>query len=118
MFENIKKDMVMGQKEVPDLLIEGVKLDTLNHYEIYVNDKDIELIVSTSVIPVLFKYGIIHHKLIDKHLWIFEPCRSLDGYDEIAQWGFVIKSCSMDYELNADGEPCQYHLTFRNYENG
>lgn len=118
MLDRIKKDMIIGQKEVPDLLIDGIRLDTLDSYEIEVNDKNIDLVISTPVIPLLFKYGIVHHKLQDKLLSIYEPYRSLNGCDGVAQWGFIIKSCSISYELGADLEPCRYYLTFRNYENG
>lgn len=109
-------NIVIGQKETPDLVIEGIELNTVSEFDVCINNEEIDISVTLAVIPKSIKRKIIYNQLINTMLYIREPVRLLDGSDFLDCWEIEIKNCTMDYSLSAEGEPCRYYLTFRNYK--
>ena len=109
---------IIGQKEIPDLVIDGIELDTASDFHVFVDNEEIDVIVTLAVIPKLIKRRILNNTLINTLLYVREPVRLIDGSDDMDCWKMKIKNCTMDYSLGAEGEPCRYYLTFRNYSNG
>ena len=111
-------NIIIGQKAIPDLIIDGIGLDTASDFRVFVHNEEIDIIVALAVISKSIKRKILYNQLINTMLYIREPVRLLDGSDGVDCWEMEIKSCTMDYSLDANGEPCRYYLTFRNYNNG
>lgn len=111
-------NIIIGQKEVPDLVIDGIRLNTASDFHVFTHNEEIDIVVTLAVIPKSIKRKILYNQLINTMLYIREPVRLLDGSDGVDCWEMEIKSCTIDYSLDASGEPCRYYLTFRNYNNG
>ena len=111
-------NILMGQKEVPNLTIDGMELDTASDFHVYMHNAEIDVVVTLAVIPQLIKTRFLNNQLINTLLYVREPVRFIDGSDGMYCWKMEIKSCTMDYSLNAEGDPCCYYLIFRNYNNG
>jgi hypothetical protein len=109
---------IIGQKEIPDLVIDGIELNTASDFRVFTRNKKIDVIITLAVIPKLIKTKILNNELINTLLYVQEPVRLIDGSDDTDCWTMKIKNCTMNYSLGADGEPCRYYLTFRNYNNG
>lgn len=110
-------NQIIGQKEIPDLVIDGIELDTAKDFHVFIHNEKIDVIVTLAIIPKLIKTKILNNELINTLLYVQEPVRLIDGSDDIDCWKMEIKNCTMDYSLGAEGEPCCYYLTFRNYNN-
>lgn len=111
-------NQIVGQKEIPDLLINGNLVDTATDFSVLTQNGEIEIQIVLAVIPLALKRQILNDEIINTELSITEPIRLLDGSDDICHWAFTIGSVTMHYSLGVNGEPCRYYLTFRNYNNG
>ena len=109
---------IIGQKEIPDLLINGNLVDTAMDFNVSTQNGAIEIQIVLAVIPLSLKRQILNDEIINTELSITEPIRLLDGSDDTHHWAFTIRSVTMYYALDVNGEPCRYYLTFRNYNNG
>lgn len=108
----------IAQKEVPDLIIDGALLDTLNEFDLLTKNGNIDVVVSIVVIPKELKQKLTNGFLINTTVVIKEVIRDYDGNDSILETSFVIKDYEFSYTLTSDGEPTRYNLILRNYNNG
>lgn len=108
----------MAQKEVPDLIIDGALLDTLDEFDLLTKNGNIDVIVSIVVISKELKQKLTNGFLVNTTVVIKEKVRDYNGNDSILETSFVIKDYEFSYTLTSDGEPTRYNLILRNYNNG
>lgn len=108
----------IAQKEVPDLIIDGILLDTLDEFELFTKNGNIDVIVSIVVISKELKQKLIDGFLVNTTIVIKEEVRDFEGNDSILETSFVIKDYEFSYTLISDAEPTHYNLILRNYNNG
>jgi hypothetical protein len=108
----------IAQKEVPDLIIDGALLDTLDEFDLLTKNGNIDVIVSIVVISKELKQKLTNGFLVNTTVVIKEVVRDYDGNDSILETSFVIKDYEFSYTLTSDGEPTRYNLVLRNYNNG
>lgn len=108
----------IAQKEVPDLVIDGILLDTLDEFELFTKNGNIDVIVSIVVISKELKQKLTNGFLINTPIVIKEEVRDLDGNGSILETSFIIKDYEFSYTLTSEGEPTRYNLILRNYNNG
>ena len=108
----------IAQKEVPDLVIDGMLLDTLDEFELFTKNGNIDVIVSVVVISKELKQKLTDGILVKTAMRIKEEVRDYEGNDSILETSFVIKDYEFSYNLASDGEPTRYNLILRNYNNG
>lgn len=108
----------IAQKEVPDLVIDGVLLDTLDEFELFTKNGNIDVVVSIVVLSKELKQKLTSGFLVNTMVVIRETVRGYDGNDTILETSFTIKDCEFSYVLTSDGEPTRYNLILRNYNNG
>jgi hypothetical protein len=108
----------ISQKEVPDLIIDGALLDTLDEFDLLTKNGNIDVVVSIVVIPKELKQKLTNGFLINTTAVIKEMVRNYDGSDSSLETSFVIKDYEFSYSLTANGEPTRYNLILRNYNNG
>lgn len=108
----------IGQKEVPDLVIDGVLLDTLDNFELFIKNGNIDVVASTRLLSKELKQKLTRCALLDTGAVIKEIVRNYDGSDTILENSFIIEDYEFSYTLTADGEPTLYNLILRNYTDG
>lgn len=108
----------IAQKIVPDLVIDGILLDTLDEFELFTKNGNIDVIVSVVVISKKLKQKLTDGFLVNTTMVIKEEVRDFEGNDSILETSFVIKDYEFSYTLASDGEPTRYNLILRNYNNG
>lgn len=108
----------IAQKIVPDLVIDGILLDTLSEFDLFTKNGNIDVIVSVVVISKELKQKLTDGFLVNTTIVIKEEVRDYDGNDSILETSFVIKDYEFSYTLTSDGEPACYNLILRNYNNG
>lgn len=108
----------IAQKEVPDLIIDGVLLDTLDEFDLLNQNGNIDVKVSIVVISKELKQKLTDGFLVNTTVVIKEVVRDYEGNDSILETSFVIKDYEFSYTLAADGDPTRYNLILRNYNNG
>ena len=108
----------IAQKEVPNLIIDGALLDTLDEFDLLTKNGNIDVVVSIVVIPKELKQKLTEGFLVNTTVVIKETVRDYDGNDSILETSFVIKDYEFSYALTFDGEPTRYSLILRNYNNG
>jgi hypothetical protein len=108
----------IAQKEVPDLIINGVVLDTLSEFDLFIKNGHIDMTASMVVISKELKRKLTNNLLVGTTVVIEEALRDYDGNDSISESSFVIKDYEFSYALDSDGEPTHYNLVLRNYYNG
>lgn len=108
----------VAQKEVPDLVIDGILLDTLDRFDLFINKGNIDVVVSIVVISKELKQKLTNNFFVDTTAVIKEKVRDYDGDDSILETSFVIKDYEFSYSLTSEGEPTRYNLILRNYNNG
>ena len=108
----------VAQKEVPDLIIDGILLDTLDEFELSTKNGNIDVIVSIVVISKELKQKLTDSFLVNTTVVIKEILRDYDGNDSILETSFVIKDYEFSYVLTSNGDPTRYNLILRNYNNG
>lgn len=108
----------VAQKEVPDLIIDGIFLDTLDEFDLLNKNGNIDVVVSIVVISKELKQKLTNGFLVNTTVVIKETARGYDGNDSILETSFVIKDYEFSYTLVSDGEPTRYNLVLRNYNNG
>lgn len=107
----------IAQKEVPDLVIDGILLDTLNEFDLFTKNGNLDVVVSIVVISKELKQKLIDGFLVNTTTVIKEKVRNYDGGDSILETSFVVKDYEFSYTLASDGEPTRYNLVLRNYIN-
>lgn len=108
----------IAQKEVPDLIIDGALVDTLDEFDLLAKNGNIDVVVSIVVISKELKQKLTSGFLVNTTVVIKEIVRDYDGNDSILETSFVIKDYEFSYTLASDGEPTRYNLILRNYNNG
>lgn len=108
----------IAQKEVPDLIIDGALLDTLDEFDLFTKNGNIDVVVSIVVISKELKQKLTNGFLVNTTVVIKEVVRDYDGNDSILETSFVIKDYEFSCALASDGEPTRYNLILRNYNNG
>lgn len=108
----------VAQREVPDLVIDGILLDTLDRFDLFINKGNIDVVVSIVVISKELKQKLTNNFFVDTTAVIKEKVRDCDGDDSILETSFVIKDYEFSYSLSSEGEPTRYNLILRNYNNG
>ena len=108
----------VAQKEVPDLVIDGILLDTLDEFNLFTKNGNIDVVASIVVISKELKQKLTNGFLVNTTTVIKEVVRGYDGNDSILETSFVIKDYEFSYTLASDGEPTHYSLILRNYNNG
>ena len=108
----------IAQKEVPDLIIDGMLLDTLDEFDLCTKNGNIDIVVSIVVISKELKEKLINGFLVNTTAVIQEIVRDYDGSDSILETSFIIKDYEFSYTLASDCEPTRYNLILRNYNNG
>lgn len=108
----------IAQKEVPDLVIDGVLLDTLDNFELFTKSGNTDVVVSMAVLSKELKQKLIRGALLDTRAVIKEIVRDYDGNDTILETSFIIRDYEFSYTLTADSEPTWYNLILRNYTDG
>lgn len=108
----------MAQKEVPDLIIDGILLDTLDEFDLLTKNGNVDVVVSIVIISKELKQKLTNGFLVNTKVAIKETVRDYDGNDSILETSFVIKDYEFSYTLTSDGEPTRYNLILRNYNNG
>lgn len=108
----------IAQKEVPDLVIDGVLLDTLDEFNLFTKNGNIDVEVSIVVMSKELKQKLTSGFLVNTMTVIKEMVRDYDGNDSILETSFIIKDYEFSYTLASDGEPTRYSLILRNYNNG
>lgn len=107
----------IAQKEVPDLVIDGIYLDTLNEFELFTKNKNIDVVASIVVLPKELKQKLTSGALVNTKVAIREMVRDYEGNDTILETSFMIRDCEFSYTLTSDNEPTRYNLVLRNYIN-
>ena len=108
----------VAQKEVPDLVIDGILLDTLDEFDLFTKNGNIDVTVSVVVISKELKQKLTNGLLVNTIIVIEEEVRDFDGNDSILETSFVIKDYEFSYTITSNGEPTHYNLILRNYNNG
>jgi hypothetical protein len=108
----------VAQKEVPDLVVDGILLDTLDEFELSTKNGNIDVVVSIVVISKELKQKLTNSFLVNTTVVIKEILRDYDGNDSILETSFVIKDYEFSYVLTSNGDPTRYNLILRNYNNG
>lgn len=108
----------IAQKEVPDLIIDGTLLDTLDEFDLVTKNGNIDVVVSIVVISKELKQKLTNGFLVNTTVVIKEMVRDYAGNDFSLETSFVIKDYEFSYALTSDGEPTRYNLILRNYNNG
>jgi hypothetical protein len=108
----------IAQKEVPDLIIDGALLDTLDEFDLLTKNGNIDVVVSIVVMSKELKQKLTNGFLVNTTVVIQEVVRDYEGSDSILETSFVIKDYEFSYTLTSDGEPTRYNLILRNYNNG
>lgn len=108
----------IAQKEVPDLIIDGMLLDTIDEFDLFSKNGNTEINISIVVIPKSLKDKINEGCLVNTMVTIKETVRTYDGDDIVVENSFIIKDYEFSYALTANGEPTHYNLILRNYNNG
>lgn len=108
----------IAQKEVPDLIIDGVLVDTLDEFDLFTKNGNIDVVVSIVVISKELKQKLTNGFLVNTTVVIKEVVRDYDGNDSNLETSFVIKDYEFSYSLTSNGEPTRYNLILRNYNNG
>lgn len=108
----------IAQKEVPDLIIDGVLIDTLDEFDLFNKNGNIDVVVSIVVISKELKQKLTNGFLVNTTVVIKEVVRDYDGNDSNLETSFVIKDYEFSYSLTSNGEPTRYNLILRNYNNG
>ena len=108
----------IAQKEVPDLIIDGTLLDTLDEFYLFTKNGNIDVVVSIVVMSKELKQKLTNGFLVNTTVVIKEPIRDYEGNDSILATSFIIKDYEFSYTLAVDGDPTRYNLILRNYNNG
>ena len=108
----------IAQKEVPDLVIDGILLDTLDEFDLFTKNGNVDVVVSIVVMPKELKQKLTNGFLVNTMVVIKEVVRDYDGNDSILETSFAIKDYEFSYTLTSNGEPTRYNLILRNYNNG
>lgn len=108
----------IAQKEVPDLIIGGVLLDTLDKFKLFTKNGNVDVVVSMVVLSKELKQKLISGFRVNTKAIIREVVRDYDGRDTILETSFIIKDYEFSYALTSDGAPTRYSLILRNYNNG
>jgi hypothetical protein len=108
----------IAQKIIPDLVIDGILLDTLDEFDLVTKNGNIDVVVSIVVISKELKQKLTKGFLVNTTVVIKEMARDYAGNDLSLETSFVIKDYEFSYTLASDGEPTRYNLILRNYNNG
>lgn len=108
----------IAQKEVPNLAIDGELLDTLDKFDLFIKNGNIDVVASIVVISKELKQKLINGFLINTIVVIKEVVRDYNGNDSNLETSFIIKDYEFSYTLACDSEPTRYNLILRNYNNG
>jgi hypothetical protein len=108
----------IAQKEVPNLIIDGILLDTLDEFDLFTKNGNIDVVVSIVVISKELKQKLTNGFLVNTAVIIKETVRDYEGNDSILESSFIIKDYEFSYTLTSSGEPTRYNLVLRNYNNG
>lgn len=113
---NTLKPKFIGQKAVPNIIIDGIELNTLTDFFFFSKNGKNEVTLLMPIIPASLKRKMIEGTIIGSRLVILEEARDLNGTNFIIKTEAVIRDYEFEYSLNAEEEPCQYVLTLRDYE--
>lgn len=113
---NTLKPKFIGQKAVPNIIIDGIEINTLTDFSFFSKNGKNEVTLLMPIIPIDLKRKLIHGTIIDSRFVIFEETRDLNGNNFVTKTEAVIRDYEFEYSLKADEEPCEYVLTLRDYE--
>ena len=104
-----------GQKQVPDIVIENIKLDCLTDFDLHFNSEDyIEITCVSSILPINAKQFFLSNGALGRKMQIIEPTRRYsDGADVDVPMVVKIKNYTFNYTLSPSGEPTNYYFTFK-----
>jgi hypothetical protein len=113
---NTQKPRFIGQKAVPNIIIDGIELNTLTDFSFFSKNGKNEVSLLMSIIPANLKGKLIEGTIIGSRFVILEETRDLNGNDFVTKTEAIIRDYEFEYSLNAEEEPCEYVLILRDYE--
>ena len=104
-----------AQKQMPDIIIEDVKLDCLLDFDLHFSSEDcIEIICVSPILPLNAKKFFLSNSALGKKMQIIEPTRRCsDGADVDIPMVVAIKHYTFNYTLSPNGEPAKYYFSFK-----
>lgn len=113
---NIQNPRFIGQKAAPNIIIDGIELNTLTNFSLFSRKGKNEVSLLMPIIPFDLKRKLIKGTIIGSRFVIFEETRDLNGNDSVTRTEAIIRDYEFEYSLNAEEEPCEYILILRDYE--
>jgi hypothetical protein len=104
-----------AQQQVPDIVIEDIKLDCLFDFDLHFDSEDcIEITCVAPILPMNAKKFFLSNGALGKKMQIIEPTRRYsDGADVDIPMVVAIKHYTFNYTLSPNGEPAKYYFTFK-----
>ena len=104
-----------AQKQIPDIVIEDIKLDCLSDFDLHFDSEHcIEITCISRVLPTNAKKFFLSNSALGRKMEIIEPTRrTSDGADIDVLMLVTIKHYTFDYKLSPSGEPTEYYFTFK-----
>lgn len=104
-----------AQKQVPDIVIEDIKLDCLTDFDLHFDSGDcIEVTCTSTILPANAKRFFLSNRALGRRMQIIEPTRQYsDGADVDIHMLLTIKNYTFNYTLTPEGEPAKYCFVFR-----
>ena len=102
-----------GQKEIPDIKIKQLTIDTLTDFDLRYNSDDcIEINFSIPVLTKQLKKKILTGQFLGATMKVLETIRREDGKDVVEPMKLKIKEYTFEYHLGCNGEPAHYEFNF------
>lgn len=104
-----------AQNQVPDIVIEDIKLDCLSDFNLYFDSEDqIKITCVSPILPTNAKKFFLNNGALGRKMQIIEPTRrSSDGADIDIPMIVTIEHYTFNYTLLPNGEPAEYYFIFR-----
>ena len=104
-----------AQKQIPDIVIEDIKLDCLSDFDLHFDSEHcIEITCISSVLPPNAKKFFLSNGALGRKMEIIEPTRRYsDGADIDIPMVVTIKHYTFNYTLSPSSEPAEYCFTFK-----
>lgn len=104
-----------GQKQIPDIVIEDIKLDCLLDFNLSFDSEDcIKITCISPILPINAKEFFLSNSALGRKMQIIEQTRRYsDGEDVDMPMILAIKHYTFNYSLSPNGEPAEYYFTFK-----
>ena len=102
-----------GQKEIPDIKIKQLTIDTLTDFDLrYSSDDCVEINFSIPILTKRLKKKILTGQFLGATMTVLETIRREDGKDVVEPMKLKIKEYAFEYHLGCKGEPARYEFNF------